>query len=55
MTSGELRAAWLKRLDLQLARFKRVRGYDVDPQIIAASKRGIEQAVAQGVKPPLEH
>lgn len=55
MTTGELRAAWLKRLDLQLARFKKVRGYDVDPQIIAASKRGIEQAVARGIAPVTEN
>ncbi len=50
-----LRAAWRKRLAVTLWRFKRLRGYWPDWQIIAAAHSGMEQAIAQGMQPPVDH
>lgn len=47
--------AWRKRLAVMLRRFRRIRGYWPDRQVVAAAKHGMVQAVSLGIWPPVEH
>lgn len=52
---SDLRKAWRKRLAVVVRRFRKIRRRNPHPSIIAAAKRGIGQAIRQGIVPPVEH
>lgn len=53
--SMKLEKAWRKRMAMVTRRYRKINGRWPAKWAMEAAKRGIAQAVAQGIQPPVEH